>query len=60
MPVPDPEGGLIPIPILPPPMDRSPEDIILVMQQDLWRTLAKPLAGRHWGVTIDLQRCIGS
>lgn len=46
MPVPDPEGGLIPIPILP-PIDRSPEDIILVMQQDLWGTLAELLAGQH-------------
>ena len=52
-------GGVVPIPTLPPPVDPSKEDILIVMEQDLRRALTKPMAERHWGMVIDLQRCTG-
>ncbi len=36
-----------------------PEDILLQMQKDLKRALDKPVADRHWGMVIDLQKCVG-
>lgn len=36
-----------------------PEDILLRMQEDLKRALDKPVAARHWGMVIDLHKCVG-
>ncbi len=51
--------GLEQVPTLPPPVDPWQEDVTMVMQHDLQRALSKPPEKRHWGMVIDLQRCIG-
>ena len=51
--------AIVPITVLPPPVESWQEDVVLVMEQDLRRALAKPQAERQWGMTIDLGRCTG-
>jgi len=36
-----------------------PENALLRMQADLKRALGKPVAERHWGMVIDLKKCVG-
>ena len=36
-----------------------PENMLLRMQEDLRRALGKPVSERHWGMVIDLQKCVG-
>ena len=50
---------IVPITVLPPPVESWQEDVVLVMEQDLRRALARPQAERQWGMTIDLARCTG-
>jgi Fe-S-cluster-containing dehydrogenase component len=38
---------------------REDEDILLRMQRDLVRAMAKPAEERHWIMVIDLRKCIG-
>lgn len=35
------------------------ESTLLRMQEDLRRALQKPLPERHWGMVIDLKKCVG-
>jgi Fe-S-cluster-containing dehydrogenase component len=35
------------------------ENLLLRMQNDLKRTLEKPIEERHWGMVIDLKKCVG-
>jgi molybdopterin-containing oxidoreductase family iron-sulfur binding subunit len=35
------------------------KSMLLRLQEDLQRALRKPLAERHWGMVIDLQKCVG-
>lgn len=35
------------------------ENRLLRMQEDLKRALQKPLNGRHWGMVLDLRKCVG-
>lgn len=35
------------------------KSVILQMYEDLERALKKPLHQRHWGMVIDLERCVG-
>jgi len=35
------------------------EDILISMQSDLKRALAKPFNERHWAMVIDLKKCVG-
>jgi len=37
----------------------SIENHILRMQEDLQRALEKPVEQRHWGMVIDLRKCVG-
>lgn len=41
------------------PIIATREDILLRMQEDLKRALEKPVADRHWGMVIDLKKCVG-
>ncbi|HEY3367042.1 MAG TPA: 4Fe-4S dicluster domain-containing protein [Symbiobacteriaceae bacterium] len=51
------EPTLVPIPNLPPAA--AGENQILRMMNDLRRALAKPMEKRHWGMVIDLRKCVG-
>ncbi|MGC8484093.1 MAG: 4Fe-4S dicluster domain-containing protein [Candidatus Baltobacteraceae bacterium] len=45
-----------------PPFSISPEasvDVLVSMQRDLQRALAKPLKERRWGMVIDTRKCVG-
>ncbi|HUF91505.1 MAG TPA: (4Fe-4S)-binding protein, partial [Candidatus Limnocylindria bacterium] len=46
-----------------PPLPRVPEDgppnLLLRMQGDVQRAMAKPIAERRWAMAIDLRKCIG-
>jgi Fe-S-cluster-containing dehydrogenase component len=48
---------------LPPPPFRiaatANEDVLLRMQRDLQRALAKPMKERRWGMVIDTRKCTG-
>lgn len=48
---------------LPPPPFRiaatADEDVLVRMQRDLQRALAKPMKERRWGMVIDTRKCIG-
>ncbi|RPH76194.1 MAG: 4Fe-4S dicluster domain-containing protein [Candidatus Rokuibacteriota bacterium] len=37
----------------------GPQNILLRMQADVQRAMAKPIAERRWAMAIDLRRCIG-
>jgi molybdopterin-containing oxidoreductase family iron-sulfur binding subunit len=54
-----PGTAIVPITVLPPPVESWQEDVVLVMEQDVRRALAKPQAQRQWGMVIDLARCTG-
>src|SRR5688572_21866658 len=46
-----------------PPLPRVPDDgppnLLLRMQADVQRAMAKPIAERRWAMAIDLRKCIG-
>ena len=46
-------------PRVPPPPQQDGVDALTVMQRDLERALAKPVADRGWGMVIDTRKCIG-
>lgn len=35
------------------------DNLLLKMQEDIERALKKPLRERHWGMVLDLRKCIG-
>ena len=39
--------------------ERPDEDVLLRMQRDLKRAMAKPVEERRWVMVIDLQKCVG-
>lgn len=41
------------------PLVESAEDIILVMQRELARSLARAPGSQKWGMVIDLRKCVG-
>jgi Fe-S-cluster-containing dehydrogenase component len=50
------------VPTPPPPFEidaAADEDILIRMQRDLRRALAKPMRERKWGMVIDTRKCIG-
>jgi len=50
------------VPTPPPPFEIGEgvsEDILIRMQRDLQRALAKPMRERKWGMVIDTRKCIG-
>lgn len=38
---------------------QADEDVLIRMQRDLERALAKPIAQRRWGMVIDTRKCVG-
>jgi molybdopterin-containing oxidoreductase family iron-sulfur binding subunit len=44
---------------LPAMPEDGPQNILLRMQADVRRAMAKPIAERRWAMAIDLRRCIG-
>ncbi|MBI2907090.1 MAG: 4Fe-4S dicluster domain-containing protein [Chloroflexi bacterium] len=38
---------------------RQTEDVLLRMQRELSEALKKPVGERHWGMVIDVNRCVG-
>ena len=51
-----------PVPLPVPPFQiakTANEDVLLRMQRDLERALAKPMKERRWGMVIDTRKCIG-
>jgi molybdopterin-containing oxidoreductase family iron-sulfur binding subunit len=45
------------LPQLPP--QQADESLVLRMMRDIQRALAKPVDQRHWGMVIDLRKCVG-
>ncbi|MHB8141762.1 MAG: 4Fe-4S dicluster domain-containing protein [Vulcanimicrobiaceae bacterium] len=51
-----------PAPMPAPPFSVSAEaneDVLVTMQRDLVRALAKPMSERRWGMVIDTRKCVG-
>ena len=49
-------------PLPPPPFAigaSANEDVLIRMQRDLQRALAKPMNARKWGMVIDTRKCVG-
>ena len=50
------------IPLPPPPFAigaSADEDVLIRMQRELQRAMAKPMSARKWGMVIDTRKCVG-
>jgi Fe-S-cluster-containing dehydrogenase component len=55
-----PSADVAPLPSPPFAIDaNASEDVLIRMQRDLQRALAKPMGARKWGMVIDTRKCVG-